>query len=484
MSDNSSDKRTYSVDEMMDRLRDGDREKREEGELVTREDGTQVMRVKKRKRRTTQKKEQEAKRRKRSSLFRILALIAVPLVLGLSTLYLLAKYHSPGFSEDVIATVWKKTGSRAKISQFSPKGTQVSANAVQLNWPDGSYLDQLKANQVSGDLSLLSFATGRLRGEKLNAEKGFLMVSGRTGRKVVAPKGEAQILPGFQKYTSNYFSFFFGKVNSSFRLDGSKVRFVSTDYSHQLSLTGGDLIAGSWGAVPLKRGTLEFLNDTIRVISLRFEEEERHLILSGDLGLNDSVHSLSVEVVKGSLGNVAGSGLENIFEAEISKATGTLVFRPWVLNSHELTILASPKYLTVINFDFLDVLEGLYGNARFQEFEFELENDFELIRGSEGLEVRGLELDELGVLAIKGNVKVTGEKLSGTLEVGVPDHKKLTIRSDQQEEFFSKGRLEGGYFWYNVELGGTVKEPNDNFLQYLEGGAKESAEDLFEQLTQ
>ncbi|MGJ8723658.1 MAG: hypothetical protein ACSHYB_03785 [Roseibacillus sp.] len=484
MSEKTSDKRTYSVDEMMDRLRDGDREKREEGELVTREDGTQVMRVKKRKRRSKQKKEEEAKRRKQASLFRTLALIAIPLALGLGALYLLAKYNSPSFSQDLEATIWEETGARAKMSQLSPKGTVVTANSVQLNWPDGSHLDQFKASGVSGDLSLLSFATGKFRGNELNSKKGFLLTSGRGGRKVAEPKGAVKDLPGFQRYTSDFFSFFFGATNSPFRLVGSKVKLVSTDYSHLLSLTGGDMFAGSWGEIPLKRGTLEFLNDSIRVVSLRFEEEERSLVVSGDLGLKDSIHSLSVEVVEGTIGNVAGFGIGNLFHSDVSEATGTLVFRPWVLSGHEVTIAASPEYLTISNFNFLDVLEGLYGNAQFQAFEFEVENDFEVIRGASGAEIRGLELNELGVLAVKGTVKVVGEQLSGTLRVGLPDHKRLTIRSDQREEFFSKGQLEDGYFWYDVELGGTVEEPTDNFLQILQGGVQESAEDLFDQLTQ
>ena len=484
MNEKTSDKKTYSVDEMMDRLRDGDREKREEGELVTRDDGTQVMRVKKRKRRSKQKKEEEAKRRKRVSVVRTLAIIAIPLVLGLGAVYLLAKYNSPSFSEEIVATVWEKTGGRAKIGQLTPKGTAVTANSLQLNWPDGSYFEQLNASKISGDLSLLSFVTGKFRGKNLDAQKGYLLTSNRENRKVTKPKGDTRNLPGFQSYSSEYFSFFFGKANSPFQLAGSRVKLVSTEYSHQLSLTGGELSAGGWGQVSLKRGTLEFLNDTIRVVSLRFEEEGRHLIFSGDLGMGDSVHSLSVEVVKGTIGSVAGFGFEDLFDADISEGTGTLVFRPWVLNSHEVTIAASPKYLTISNFAFLDVLEELYGDERFRNFEFEIENDFELIRGNQGSEIRDLDLNELGILAIQGNVKVTGEELSGTLRVGLPDHKKLTIRSSQRDEFFSKGQLEDGYFWYDVELGGTTRKPTDNFLQFLEGGAQESTEDLFEQLTQ
>ena len=485
MSEETSDKKTYSVDEMMDRLREGDREKEKEGELVTRDDGTQVMRVKKRKRRSKQKKEEEAKRKKRISLARTLAIITLPLIIGLGVLYLLAKYNSATFSEELVATIWKKTGGHAKVGQLSPKGTVVSASSVQLNWPDGSYLDQLRGENISGDLNPVSFVTGKLSGDQLNARKGSLLVSGRNGRKVSEPKGTPKDLPGYKRYSSDKFSFFFGNKKSPFRLVDSKVKLVSTTYSEQLYLTGGTLFAGSWGEVPLKRGTLEFLNNTIRVISLRFAEEDRHLVFSGDLGMNDSVQSLSVEVVEGTVGNVAGHGFGDLIEANIAGATGTLVFQPWLLSSHEVTIATSPEYLTISNFAFLDTLVGLYGDELFKTFEFEVEHDFEVIRGAKEAEIRGLDLTELGVLAIQGGMKITGDQLSGTLRIGLPDHKKLTIRSEERQSFFAKGELEGGYFWYDIELGGTAQKPTDNFLQFVKGGAvQESAEDLFEQLTQ
>lgn len=486
MSDKSSDKRTYSVDEMMDRLREGDREKREEGELVTREDGSQVMRVKKRKRRSKQKKEEVAKRRKRLVLLRTISIVAIPLFLGLGIVYLLAKYHSPSFSEEVIATIWEKTGSSAKIKQFSPTGNQVTASSALLSWPDGSRLDQLQVSGVSGDLNPLSFVTGNFRGEELRGEKGFLLTSNRSDRKVNAPEGKVRETPGFQRYASNYFSFFFGRMNSPFRLEGSRVRLISTNYSQQLSLTGGNLNAASWGVVPLKRGTLEFLNETIKVISLRFEEEERHLVFSGDLNLSDSLHSLSVEVIEGSVGNVAGFQFEELISSDISGSTGTLVFRPWEVESHEVTISCAPEYLTIENFAFLDILEELYGDDRFESFEFEVERDFDLIRSVNGIEIKNLELLELGILAIQGNIKVVDEDLQGTIQVGLPDHKRLTISSKKRKSFFENGTHKDGFFWFEVELDGSPDSPKDNFLRYLEDGAgtKESAEDLFEQLTQ
>lgn len=485
MSEEKSDKSTYSVDEMMDRLRDDDREKQAESELVTREDGTQVMRVKKRKRRSKQKKVEEAKRRKRLVFLRTLSLITVPLFLGLGVVFLLAKYSSPSFTESIEASLWEKTGARSKVSNIQPFGTKLSANTVQLNWPDGSRLDQMRASKLKGDLSLYSFLTGRFKGVELKAGEGYLISSGREGRKVGKPKAEAGDFTGFDRYTSDRFSFYFGRKNSSFRLEDSRVRYTSTDYSQQLFLTGGQLSAGSWGLVPLKRATFEFIDDTIKVVSLRFEEEERSLKLSGELDLKDSIHRLTVEVAKGTLENVAGFGHGHFFDSNIKGTTGTLVFRPWSYSTHEMTMNCNPDFLVVRNFPFQSKLEELYGDSKFTKFEFEVDNDFEVIRKSSGSEIRNLNLVELGVLAIKGTVNITDNQLSGSLLVGLPDHRKLTLRADQVKALFSRGKLEEGFFWYEVELSGSASEPIDNFSQYFGSvQAPRSSEDLFEQLTQ
>ena len=484
MSQDSSDKSNYSVDEMMDRLREGGREDSAERELVTREDGSQVIRVKKRKRRTKQKKEEEAKRRKRMAVARTLALIALPLVVGLGIVLLLANYSSAGFLRGVVATVWEKTGSSAKIKHLTPLGTKVTTGNVSLNWPDGNQLDQLRVSDVSGDLSLLSFFTGKLKGEELNAAKGMLVSSNRKDRKITKPKGEALELPGFGTYSCDFFSFYFGAAKSPFRLEGTKVRYIPSDYSNRLELSGGNLQAGSWGGLPLKRGTIEFLNSTIKIVSLRFEEEARHLVVSGDLALSDSLHSLTVEARKGTVGSVAGFEFDKLVDSEIDGSTGTLSFRAWDASSYQSTLSCEPKYFSLRNFAFLEDLEELYGDARFRNFEFELEEGFELVRSEEGCRLIGLDVEEAGALGIRGEIAVVDGSLTGDLEIGLPEYRKVNILRHRREAFFKAGRLEGDFFWFPIELSGTPANPKDNFVRYLEQkGEEKNAEDLFDQLT-
>jgi len=83
----------------MDRLREGERESQShsKGELVTREDGSQALKVRKRKRRTDQSKVKAAKRRKKLAVVKSLFLISIPLILGIAALLLVVRFHSPSF---------------------------------------------------------------------------------------------------------------------------------------------------------------------------------------------------------------------------------------------------------------------------------------------------------------------------------------------------------------------------------------------------
>ncbi|MBK1833819.1 hypothetical protein [Roseibacillus ishigakijimensis] len=484
MSESSSDKKSYSVDEMMEALRDGEREKSREGELVTREDGTQVLRVKKRKRRSKQKKDEIAKKKKRLNIVKTVAAIAIPLVVGLAILLITMRYHAPSFLQGITASVWERTGAHGDLRRLSPLGTRVGASVARLSWPDGHTLETLALSELEGDLNLWSFLTGDLKGQELNANKGFLVVSSRDNRKINPPKGEPIALSGFDRYTSDSFSFFFGRPQSPFRLQDTRVKFVSSDYSQQLILGGGELRAGSWGEVPFKRGTLEFFKDHLKVVSLRFEEPERHLILTGNVHWKDSDHELAVQVVRGTLGNLAGFGLGSLLDSQVANTEGTLRFRSWDPASHLFKVSFAPDLLTLRNLPLQKILSEVYGDPDLEEFEFRPSGEISILRRADGCEISGLDFQDVGRFAFRGSVSVTGGQLGGKLEIGLPDHREINLSRDASQALFAQGRLADGYFWFEVNLSGTVSEPEDDFGQFLgQGATGQSADDLFDQLT-
>ena len=97
----SNDHEHYSVDEMMDRLKHHNRDKEQQdkikdGELVTRPDGSQVIKVKKRRRRSKQPSKKANPKLKWAIIgtasFLALALVAF-------TIFIIARYNGISFKE-------------------------------------------------------------------------------------------------------------------------------------------------------------------------------------------------------------------------------------------------------------------------------------------------------------------------------------------------------------------------------------------------
>ena len=129
--------RSYSVEEMMDELRKGKREKssREEAELVTRPDGSQVMRVRKRKRR----KESSARGRKklrplRYGLFLSIGFVVLVIIIGVSLLLAVARFNSKGFRDNLSVSLGEAAAAKVRFTDLSINPFKSRLKSAQLTW--------------------------------------------------------------------------------------------------------------------------------------------------------------------------------------------------------------------------------------------------------------------------------------------------------------------------------------------------------------
>jgi len=81
----------YSIDEMMDRLKTPASETSDDGELVTRADGSKAIRVRKRKRRSSQPHKEETHRNRKARIVQVSAALvlvfAAALAVGAAVIY-------------------------------------------------------------------------------------------------------------------------------------------------------------------------------------------------------------------------------------------------------------------------------------------------------------------------------------------------------------------------------------------------------------
>ena len=163
---------------MMARLRDGEREKRQqaEGELVTRADGTQVVRVRRRKRRTKQPEVEARKRKKRSMKFVLPLVIAAVVLVGVAAILLVAKYNSRGFQDKFESSLEEFMGTRLTIERLRVTPVKVRATSVRAEWPANSMLAGLELTGLEGDLELAGFISGSWKGEEILATRGTMLL--------------------------------------------------------------------------------------------------------------------------------------------------------------------------------------------------------------------------------------------------------------------------------------------------------------------
>ena len=101
-----SEPEKFSIDEIIDRLQHPpDEEPLREGELVTREDGTQAIRVRRRKRRTCQPQKAELKHRRRIRMIQVSAVLVVILMAAFAFGSAIIYANSTPFREKIMRMI-------------------------------------------------------------------------------------------------------------------------------------------------------------------------------------------------------------------------------------------------------------------------------------------------------------------------------------------------------------------------------------------
>ncbi|MEM9080045.1 MAG: hypothetical protein AAGC74_05065 [Verrucomicrobiota bacterium] len=472
----------------MDRLREGDREKRydedEAGELVVREDGSQAIKKRRRKRRSKQEKHEVEKRKKRLRLLQFAGLLGLPLVIGIFFVVLVARYHSPSFEKNLKATLWERMGARVDFERLSPMFLNVGAKSVQANWPDGGILERFSFESVDAQVDWYRYFTGGWSGEQLIAQEGFVLFSERSGRGVQKVEGQELGMPGFDSYRCGLTSMYFGEKNSPFRLAGADVSFTpGAEGGDELLVTGGKLRVPGWGDWPVRRGTFRFGDSGCKVVSLRLGEGKRGLVLSGELNLADERHQLAARVEEERLSDLPGKNLGQFIDGEIKNQEGRVIFEGWDVLSHRFELEARPKFVSLKKLPFLEHLNEIYGETKYLNPEFSSLAEVKLARGDGWSSIEEMDLRETGLLAVKGRLGWREGRLSGELLVGLPDHKTILLKSKKRQQLLENSEQKDGYFWVSVEVSGTPESPVDSFSQYLGDEDKGGSEGVFDQLT-
>ena len=502
------DQDNYSVDEIMDRLRS--RDKPAEQELVTRPDGTQVVKVRKRKRRSKQPHKEVQCRRQRVPIVQIALLVCLLLLVAGGVLGLFAYYNSRGFVDDMRGKIGTWTGADVEFTQFRVTPVSAGARTMQCRWPAGNSLRELNLDLLSADLRMTSFVSGRWSGEEVLAKKGKLRLGSidkfAAARATDPPDAHASFPFGFIRYRCEKLALLCGEgARPPLRMNDVETSYYILPTGGQLRLLGGTVTAKGWPDLSLERGLIECRAGEVEMSSLRLEGGSGNGAFADiegviDLASTDPVF-LDVRLQNFPLKLIAGEAFGRLLSVDID-SDATLSFVPGNFESHELVapFSASPGtdggFLTSL--PFLELLRNEFPeeNIASRDRSYSTESVGLLRRAGGVISVEQLRLEQKNQMAVRGEIRVAGDgKLSGELDVGVAERLALSHISPSFRKVFA--RFGDGYWWATVRLSGTLQRPQDNFAEMVKavvagggltapddaaGGEKEDLEKEFRDL--
>jgi hypothetical protein len=453
----------YSVEEMMQRLKG--RQPSESEELVTRADGTRMIKKRHRKRRSSQPEPRKTPRSTQSIRFiKLASSLAVAVLLMLGGFGLLAYHNSRSFVAKTEAAAGGLTGAVVKLDSFGVSPLRAHAGAVNLTWQDAGALREGRFSSVSAKVNLLGFLGGRWSGEELLAAEGVLRFGPSHG---VPAAGAQEPAPyHFMRYRCAKLTAHFGP-NPASRLSiaGAEATLYLRNDANQLRLNGGLLTAPGWDPLTLGRSRFLLKNDEVDV-SLHGRDSvdgKGEMNVTGKVNPLSNSAALNVQVARFPFSGVVGRDLAQIIDGRVdSKAMVT--FNPGDFSSVNLAAsfeAASQEVFTMTSLPILAQLDREFGESALARPVFQSAQGH-ISRSAAGTRLSALRLEQRNIIAIQGDMAVDAAgKLSGSLEVGIAERIAVLGSSPQIIAAFSTRR--DGFRWVSITLGGTAKAPTDSF---------------------
>ncbi len=500
MSTGSREPENYSIDDMMERLKQkSGSEDPEDGELVIRSDGSQAIRVRKRKRRSKQPIKERQQREQRVKFARLLSAFVVCLLLVAVVAGGVIYSNSRLFRDALVEKISAATGAQVEMRQFRMNPTGANADRLELAWPPGNPLESLNVRGLRADTSITSFFGGAFAGEELiTAEATLTLRSPVDGGDILV--GDASGAPAidFKRIAVHRLHIHPGEdIGGLLRLRESEASFyprIGSSGRPQMRLNRGDLRVPGLPDLRLDRALIEFGNGETELIVARLfhgDDDVGEMLLSGIMqGFEPTANaSLVVQLsdfqIDGLLGERMGRlirgrinsrGEDNVRELSFptgDPAAGTLEV---AFGSS----LNSP--LRFGGFNFMGELALLLNDPWFEQPLFEDNVSGVIVRQGGAVEIRDLLAESRNRMALRGNLRQEANgRLSGRLEVGLAGTMVAAAPTRRLDAVISEGS--GGYRWIALEIGGTANAPTDNFMAQIDNPPPTTGGATFEDLT-
>lgn len=487
-----SEPEKYSIDEMMERLKSRPAEEPiEDGELVTRADGSQAIRVRKRKRRSHQPHKEEVKQGTRSRLLQVSGALILLLLALFAAGAAIVYANSAPFREGLVRMISESSGAKPDLKQFRMNPTSANAGSLTLTWPAGNALQRLFLRSISAEISPPSFLGKSMVGEEVTAAEGELNIwlpkADQPARDVQPPAGPLPIL--FKLYAVPKFHVLLGDPAAPLiRMMNTEASFHPENASGraQLLLNRGDITISGWPKLKMDRSHIEFRGSEVDVVGMRLRHDDDtrgSFELSGTFSPYDPSRASTLAVqlesypTAGIIGPQFGRLIDGKIDTVSSAKSNYLTFTPAPVTDTSLAVtfrnsISSP--LKVKSFPFLFGLSQIFADEWFLEPTFNTDASGVIRRADGNISVSDLNFEKKDWMALRGGLAMTRDlRISGSMEVGVAVALiNATIQSTNNKRLDRMfGPPADGFRWITVKVSGTAAQPTDNFKELFEAAA-------------
>lgn len=504
MSSNPAEPEKYSLDDMMDRLQSKSGPTAEDsGELVTRADGSQAIKVRKRKRRSTQPHKEEAKRTAKLRVIQVSSLVIFAILLVLTFGGLIIYANSGPFRQGVINKISAVTGAKIKFHQFRVNPASSNVVLADFQWPGGNLIKSLSLSEVSTKALIAGIISKDIGVDEISVTNANIRIgSPIPGEETRFSPKQGPSAVSFDRLGVNKVNATFGDAASpSLQLLGSEASLYPENINGHptVRLFKGEVKIPLWPAYRLDRALMEFHDSKVEVVSLKLLHEldpDGTIELTGSFEPSDTgkIQSLGVKVDSFSMNGIVGPALGNLIKGRISTGSETpetnqLTFAPGQDSSSKVVLsfkAADNSAMQFNGFSFLSVLSHLFENRALLEPIFDDQAAGTLTRENGVVTLSNLSFSAKKQLRITGDLTLAAnDALSGELQVAIPEASVIASGNTQLKEVFKNAR--DGYRWISVKISGTGSHPADNFAEIYEGTAKAAGStnpaNSFEELT-
>ncbi|MDH4445514.1 MAG: hypothetical protein QE267_10360 [Akkermansiaceae bacterium] len=470
---------SYSFDEMMDRLKRHSSAGADDGKLITRIDGSEALRVRKRKRRTKQPEKEQRIKTRRNRIIQLSAIMAIILVLILGGGIAMVYVNGTSFRKDLITKISTSTGASVDLRQFRMNPKTANAGQVSLDWPDGNMLKNLTMYGVSAEVFPSSFFGDTMVGDELTSPSGILALQIPTlGQPTRNTQSSATEIPiQFKCYRISKLDLTIGPIqNPMLRLSKSECSLYpsSSSIPTQLRMNQGELAIPGYPKLHLERALIELQGDNAQIIGMRLSQsadKSGSFDLSGAVSPYEPEHlsTLAVELRSLEISALGFPSLTTFVNGRVdslpSAISNTLSFLPTATPKVTLEVAfqsSADSAITLQGLPFLSNLSTVLKGTWFKQPKFNAKAQGVLLRENNSVTLRELDLESKGRMALTGTISIAEDQtLSGDLQIGIPE-----VLIDESKSLRLKatfGQARGGYCWVTVTLGGSVRAPKDNF---------------------